>query len=284
LQLVVGLETQVPSQSLVRILPGIGAILLLAWLAIAALVLAWARSIRSRELATELEAERRERARLGEMSLAAAGLAHETKNPLGLILGLAQRLQGDTGESDAARDTAEQIMDAADRATARLSDFINFARLSSPKVDEVAAAEVLGRVGSALRPDFDEAGVKLELAAGDLKIRCDPGMLEQILVNLLLNSLQASPAGTTTSVRLERHGQLANLTVADQGRGIAPHLLPELFKPYVSDRPDGHGLGLAIVKRIAEQHGWAIAVKSEPGRGAAFTLSGIRVAGVERNR
>jgi signal transduction histidine kinase len=280
LQLFVGLDAGLTPGALREVAARVAGVLLLAWAAIAALVLAWCRSIHSRDLTAALDAERRERARLAEMSLAAAGLAHETKNPLGLILGLAQRLASNPDVNPGGRATAEQIMDAADRATARLSDFINFAHLPTPNIGDVSAPEVLGRVVAALRPDFDEAGVRLVLTSDDLRIRCDAGMLEQVLVNLLLNSLQASRAGTTTTVRLEYGGASATLSVTDQGRGIAPALLPDIFKPYTTGHPGGHGLGLAIVKRIVEQHGWSIAVRSEVDGGATFALSGIHV--VER--
>ena len=121
LQLYVGLPARLPAHVMRAMLARIGTVLVLAWAAIAAIALAWSRSIRSRDLAASLEIERRERARLGEMNLAAAGLAHETKNPLGLILGLAQQLSSDPGLSAKARVKAEQIVDAADRATAQLS-------------------------------------------------------------------------------------------------------------------------------------------------------------------
>jgi signal transduction histidine kinase len=103
-------------------------------------------------------------------------------------------------------------------------------------------------------------------------------MLSQILVNLLLNSLHASPAGTTVSVRAETHGKFADLSVEDQGSGIEPSLLPDIFKPYISGRSDGHGLGLAVVNRLVEQHGWTIRVESQVGRGTRITISGIRIA------
>lgn len=253
-------------------------ILLVAWVAIATLVLAWSWSIRSRDLRMALETERRERERLAEMSLAAAGLAHETRNPLGLILGVAQRLAAASDVDRTAREAAEQIMDAADRATARLSDFIHFARIPVPQVMEVSAVEVLNRVTSVLRPDFEEAGVRLALSVEDLRIHCDPTMLEQVIINLLLNSLQASQAGSTTRVRLERQGASAILVVMDEGLGITADLMPNIFKPYVSGRPDGHGLGLAIVKRIVEQHGWAVHVSSASKVGTSFTVAGIRVS------
>lgn len=278
LQLFVGLDAVLTPRALQEVVTRVAGVLVLAWAAIAALVLAWSRSIYSRDLAAALDAERREGARLAEMSLAAAGLAHETKNPLGLILGLAQRLANNPEGNAAGREAAEQIMDAADRATARLSDFINFAHLPTPNIGDVSAPELLGRIVGALRPDFDEAGVRLVLAADDLRIRCDAGMLEQVLVNLLLNSLQASDAGTTTTLTLAYRQGSATLAVADEGRGIEPDLLPDLFKPYVTGRAGGHGLGLAIVKRIVEQHGWAIAVAKEASGGATFTLSGIQIA------
>jgi signal transduction histidine kinase len=281
LVLVAGFDPSVNGRALREVVMRVIATLLVAWIAIAALTRAWVRDIRGRDLRAALDDERRERSRLAEMSLAAAGLAHETKNPLGLILGLAQRLNADPSTPVAAKQVAEQIMDAADHATARLSDFINFARIPTPQMQDVAAPEVLGRVVAAMKPDFDEAGVRLLLTADELRIRCDPSMLEQVLVNLLLNSLQASSAGTTTSVRLCRQGDRATLSVADQGRGIPARLLPEIFKPYVSGRPDGHGLGLAIVNRIVEQHAWSITVDSNPGQGTTFTLAGLVASDTE---
>jgi signal transduction histidine kinase len=103
-------------------------------------------------------------------------------------------------------------------------------------------------------------------------------MMEQVLMNLLLNSLQASERGTLVSLRLESRGATADLVVEDQGRGIPPSLLRDVFKPYVTSRAEGHGLGLAIVKRIVDQHGWTIAVRSVEGRGTRVTIAGIPVA------
>lgn len=177
------------------------------------------------------------------------------------------------------RDGATQILDAADRASARLSDFITFARMPAPVMQPVAVREALGRVVAALRADFAEARVGLELDAEDVRVECDGAMLEQLVVNLLLNSLQASSPGTATRVSLARRGGGLELAVADQGKGIAPELLPDVFRPYVTGRPDGHGLGLAIVQRIADQHGWAVAVDTAVGRGTTFRVTGLRGPG-----
>jgi two-component system sensor histidine kinase HydH len=112
----------------------------------------------------------------------------------------------------------------------------------------------------------------------------DEDMLRQVLVNLLLNSLQASPEGSRVEVRMERHGVRATLVVADQGCGIPPELLPNIFKPYVAGNPDGHGLGLAIVKRFVEDHGWTIKADSQLNRGTVITVSGIMLLQAERNQ
>ena len=252
--------------------------LALSWSAILGFALAWARNIRSRDLSAALEVERSERARLGDLNLAAAGLAHETMNPLGLIHGFAQQLANDPKTSPQGRDTAEQIIEETDRAAARLSDFINFARHVEVDITSISAQAVIGRVTEALRPEYESGGVELTAAGPELKLACDRGMFEQVLVNLLLNSLAASRPGATTQVTWAREGPRASVTVSDEGGGIEPSLLPDVFKPYVTGRVDGHGLGLAIVKQIADRHGWSIAIESEPGVGTRISLGGIDVA------
>lgn len=253
-------------------------VLVLVWSMIAMLAMAWVRSIRSRDLIAAFEAEQRKRARLMELNLAAAGLAHETKNPLGLILGLAQRMANDPLMSEAAREAAEQIMDEADRAASRLSDFLNFASLPKPQLREVAIDEVIARVTRTLKSDFEYAGVELSLELAPCLVAVDVGMIEQVLVNLLLNSLSACEAGSRVSIILVCHQLSASLMVIDQGCGIAPELLPDIFKPYVTGRSAGHGLGLAVVRRIVEQHGWSISAQSRQGQGATFSITGLKIA------
>ncbi len=239
---------------------------------------AWIMTIRSGLLAEQLEAERARLNHLEELGLAAAGLAHETKNPLGIVLGLAQRITGNPRVPEESRVMAEHIIDEVDKATARVGNFLTFARQRQAKEERVDVQGVVARVADVMRADFSSAGVKLALACAPMRILADEEMLSQILVNLLLNSLHASSAGTTVTVRAAAHGASAQLCVEDQGSGIEPDLLPHIFKPYVSGRADGHGLGLAVVKRFVEQQGWAIRAESQVGRGTRITISGIRIA------
>ncbi len=254
-----------------------------AFLFVAASLVAWMMGIRSHLLAEQLINERARRAHLEELGLTAAGLAHETKNPLGIISGITERVLADQRTPEESRAMLEHVLDEVDKATARLGDFIAFARPNKARIKSVDARTVFPKVEAVLRPDFDEAGVALEVDCPTLSIHADREMLEQILVNLLLNSLHASSAGGRVTVHLQRHGSAAVLKVEDHGEGIPENLLPNIFKPYVVGNPSGHGLGLAIVKRFVEEHGWNIQVVSRIGEGTAVTISGIEVSGSQED-
>ena len=251
---------------------------------ILALVLAWVQSNRQRSLQDRLRHERTERERWQELSLAASGLAHETKNPLGIIRGLAQRIVDTAEGSDADRDRAQKIVDQADRAAARLGDFLSYARIREPELDVIDLGPMLSRAVNVLQPDFEAAGVPVELDIDDVRIRADREMLMQIFLNLVLNSLEASEPGQPLVIRCRVRGAWARLTFEDHGSGIEPAFLSRVFKPYVSGRPEGHGLGLAIVQRFVEQHGWAISVDSKPGRGTRFHIDGLSVVIAQEGR
>jgi signal transduction histidine kinase len=258
---------------------GMSVTLIVILLFVGASTVAWVMAIRSGLLAEQLELERARRSRLEELGLAAAGLAHETKNPLGIIMGLSQQIARSPGVTPDDRVMLEHIIDEVDRATARLGSFMTFAQQREVQMTALEARTVVTKVAKVLKPDFDSAGVSLAVDCPPVKVLADEEMLSQVLVNLLLNSLHASSAGTTVTVRVASQGKSADLTVQDQGSGIEPELLPHIFKPYVSGRSEGHGLGLAVVKRFVEEQGWSVAVASQLQRGTTVTISGIRLCG-----
>jgi signal transduction histidine kinase len=255
-----------------------GPIVASALACILAVTAVWIAGIRRRLLAGALAAERLRSAHLEELGLAAAGLAHETKNPLGIIMGMAQQIAARPDIPAESRAMLEHIMDEVDKASSRLGNFMNFARQRTPELTAVRVDRLCREVAEIMGPDFEAGGVALSVEVPPASIAADGAMLRQILVNLLLNSLHASPAGTTTRVVLRPHGRRLALAVEDQGHGIAPELLPDIFKPYTSGSATGHGLGLAIVKRMVEAHGWRIQPASTPPRGTTMTISGIKHA------
>jgi two-component system, NtrC family, sensor histidine kinase HydH len=255
-----------------------------AILLLTASVAAWIMVIRSRLLAEQLRTERARSAHLEDLGLAAAGLAHETKNPLGIISGIAQQIARNPEVPGQCKVMLETIVDEVDKSASRLGHFMTFAKQREINAVQLDIQELATRIAEIMQPEFDAAGVTLEVNCPLRTIVADEDMLRQVLVNLLLNSLLASPESSTVTVRMERHGARATLVVADQGCGILPELLPDIFKPYVAGNPDGHGLGLAIVKRFVEDHGWTITADSQLNLGTVITVSGIVLVQGERDQ
>ncbi|MFH0730412.1 MAG: ATP-binding protein [Pseudomonadota bacterium] len=243
---------------------------------------AWIMTIRNRLLVQQLKMKCARTAHLENLGLAAAGLAHETKNPLGIISGIAQQIARDPQVPEQSRVMIETIIDEVDKSASRLGHFMTFARPGEIRTSSFDARKLIARITEILQPEFDAAGVALEADCPAVSIVADEEMLRQILVNLLLNSLDASSPGGIITLRMKRYSTGASLVVEDQGRGISPDLLPNIFKPYVTDNPDGHGLGLAIVKRFAEDHGWTIEAESRLNRGTLVKISGIVLSGEAR--
>jgi two-component system, NtrC family, sensor histidine kinase HydH len=258
--------------------------LAIAVLLLTASVAAWIMVIRSRLLTEQLRMERARSAHLEDLGLAAAGLAHETKNPLGIISGIAQQIARDPEVPEKSKAMLDAIIDEVDKSASRLGHFMTFAKHRAIRAVPVDIQDLAHRIARVLQPEFDAAGVDLKVSCTPSLLLADEDMLRQILVNLLLNSLEASLKGSRVEVRTARQGLRAALVVADQGRGIQPELLPDIFKPYVAGNPDGHGLGLAIVKRFVEDHGWTIKAESQPNRGTVVTVSGITLLHGERDQ
>jgi signal transduction histidine kinase len=254
-----------------------------AMLLLTASIAAWIMVIRSRLLAEQLRTERARSAHLEDLGLAAAGLAHETKNPLGIISGIAQQIARNPEVPEQSRVMIETIIDEVDKSASRMGHFMTFAKQREIHAVPLDIRKLVTRIAEILQPEFDAARVTLEVNCPLMTIVADEDMLRQVLVNLLLNSLQASPEGGRVMVRMETDGSRATLVVKDQGCGILPELLPDIFKPYVAGNPDGHGLGLAIVKRFVEDHGWTIKADSQLNLGTVITVSGIMPVQGERD-
>lgn len=247
-------------------------------IAISFLFLAWSYAIRNRELQLRLASERNKSEHVDELELAAAGLAHETKNPLGIIRGLAQNISGDKANSKKTRKMAQDIMEETDVTTARLGDFLSYAKFRSPNPVNINTKEYIKKITSLLKDDFDNADVKLVISLEPETILADKDMLSQILMNLLTNSLRftGKDGKITLSIR-NKSNKTAELKVEDNGAGIPADILPNILKPYITSSSKGYGIGLAIVKRITEQSGWSIKVNSTLKKGTTVTISNISV-------
>ncbi len=272
-----------------------------AWLAIGILVGAAASALMSRIVARRLirrarAAERRARdaARLAEIGAMTGGLAHEIKNPLSSIGLNAQLLAEGVDELPVDGDVKGRLtrrVGALRREVERLrdilSDFLKFAGALRLEPRPTDVNVVVEEMADFFMPQAEAAGVRLrtELAPGELVAPLDATHFKQALLNLLLNALQAmAPSGRSQSgpsgeliIRTERavrdEGGACVVHVIDTGPGMTAEHLEKIFTPYFTTKSGGSGLGLPTARRIIEEHGGALEVHSEPGRGTDFAIS-----------
>ncbi|MCX8107179.1 MAG: ATP-binding protein, partial [Verrucomicrobiae bacterium] len=241
--------------------------------------LAWRGLLKSSELEVRLARAAELNARLKEMNLAAAGLAHETKNPLNIIRGLAQVISKLDTVPDEIRQKSKQIIEETDRVTAQLNDFINYSRPREVHRKNVDLNAVVTEVARALTHDLEEKSIQLDVQQGLPRVEADEALLRQALFNLILNAIQAVPSQGQIQVVAQRTTptEIA-LEIRDNGPGVPPEHRTEIFKPYFTTHETGTGLGLAVVQQIVFAHGWDIECLSNQPRGAIFRISHMRVA------
>lgn len=216
---------------------------------------------------------------LKEMNLAAAGLAHETRNPLNLIRGLAQMITLQAKDAPKLREHATTIMEETDRVTVQLNEFINYSKPREPQLMPIQVSRLVADVARTLVPDIEEKRIELRQPESDLFIEADEQLLRQALFNVLLNATQAVAPGGRIEVRLTATGpREAVLEVCDDGPGVPAADRAAIFKPYVTMRPKGVGLGLAIVAQIAAAHHWEVACLANEPHGALFRFTHLKIA------
>lgn len=225
------------------------------------------------------ERARQEEERVRTASLAAVGelaaaVAHEVKNPLQGIAGAVDILSQDFKPGDPHREIALEVTRQVRRLDATVRDLLVFARPQVPRKQRVELAPMIERIRSVLREEPDLHGVEIECdLPPEFTVAADPAMLEQVFLNLILNSAQAMPSGGKVTVEARRRGGESEITVADTGKGIPANIRAEIFKPFFTTKHKGTGLGLAIVRKVIEAHGGRIAVESEEGVGTAIALT-----------
>jgi signal transduction histidine kinase len=224
------------------------------------------------------EARRSERlAALGQMS---AGLAHEIRNPLGVIRGSAEMLNLKLQQTNPlASELAGYILSETNRLSALVARFLDFARPMSLELSPGNLAEVTDRALEAARAQRPDAKIQVErnYATGLPPVPMDERLCEQVFVNLALNAYDAMEAeGGKLRVEIARllHAGVDGVEVIfrDTGPGIPPELRQQIFNPFFTTKKSGVGLGLAVVSKIVDEHHGSLRVDSEPGQGACFRV------------
>lgn len=211
-------------------------------------------------------------ATLGEL---AAGLAHEIRNPLAGIAGVMDIIGRDLPEKSPARAVLKDVKHEVMRVNRIVTDLLETAR---PKPPDFRAADLNATTEHAVifaRQQALSKPVKVELHKSEPLplVEHDPGQIQQVLLNLVLNAIQAIDGAGQVRVKTEAQDGLAYVTVEDTGHGIDPEDLPNIFRPFYTTKGHGTGLGLSLARRIVEDHGGRLTVSSVLGKGSTFLVS-----------
>jgi two-component system sensor histidine kinase HydH len=225
-----------------------------------------------------LEEEIHRQERLSELGNLAATVAHEIRNPLNSISMGMQRLKAEFTPVQDANEYSHFLtlmQNEVERLNRTVEQFLSLARPLKLSPEPIHIEELIGEITTLLDAQAEASNVQMQFktAPGLPPVRADRNYLKQLLLNLILNGIQAMSAGGPLSLEAFRENQSLQLTVRDRGTGIQPGQLGKIFEPYFTTKPSGSGLGLAIARRIAEAHGGKINVQSEPGQGACFCVS-----------
>ena len=241
--------------------------------------LAWRNLRRTSDLQIRLVRASELNSHLKELNLAAAGLAHETRNPLNLIRGQAQLIARLPDASPDVRDKSKIIVDETDKVTAQLTEFINYSRPREVRRTKIALTAACAEIVRTLGYDIGEKKLRVEVGGDPLAIEADEQLLRQVLFNLLINATQAVDDGGQIKIEVRRASATeAILDVRDDGHGVAAENRQEIFKPYFTTHQKGTGLGLAVVSQIVLAHGWEIACLPNEPRGTIFRLTHLKIA------
>ena len=215
--------------------------------------------------------------KLASIGRLSAGVAHEINNPLTTILTSAMLIQEDLSPDDPAYEEMQIIANEALRCRKIVTSLLDFARQTKPQkkfadINEVVNESVLLTKKQAA---FKDIKVKADMEADIPELMFDKGQIEQAIINLLLNAVEATPEGGTVAISTAHNTNrnCARIIISDSGQGIDSDKINNIFEPFFTTKETGTGLGLAITHGIIEQHNGTIYVASRKGEGTTFTIN-----------
>ncbi len=250
----------------------------------------------------ELEQEMQRRNRLAALGELSAGVAHEIRNPLGIIKNSAEMLRDRIQDDTKRRELTQYIVEEVNRLNKVVTNFLQFARPARPNLEPIDINETLERTINSLERETRSSNIVIEKSFAENlpPVMADPEQCHQVFLNLCMNAFQAMNGAGTLRVATELNpqtatadgdtskrgnnyspvlpsmsevGLMADISISDTGPGIPPEQLSRIFDPFFSTRDDGVGLGLSLVHKIVENHGGRIGVTSSHGSGTVFVIS-----------
>jgi signal transduction histidine kinase len=212
--------------------------------------------------------------RLSALGTLSAGMAHEIKNPLGSIMGSIEILEAAVPEGDERQEFVRILRKEIQRLSGIVSSHLDLVRPANPERQPHDPAQIARSVVELTRKQATNQGVELTLeSADDLPtVMVDGQQIQQAVLNLVINAIQALPAGGHIRVALDHHDQRLRIIVEDDGPGLDATALKQVFEPFFTTKQGGTGLGLSIAFQIADQHGGDLRVENRNRGGARFCL------------
>ncbi len=224
----------------------------------------------------DLESEMRENERLAAVGRMAAGVAHEVRNPLSSIKGLALLLKDKFSRESREFETTGLLIQEVERMNRTISELLSFARPAALDLQIIDLQDLLSDSLQLVSADTSSEQILTSLHCQEQlpEIHADRDRLSQVFINILLNAVQAMEQGGTLEIiaRMSGTGTAVEILFKDSGTGIHPDHLSQLFFPYFTTKSGGTGIGLAISQKIVVDHGGTIRVESEPGRGTTVVV------------
>lgn len=212
--------------------------------------------------------------RLASVGTMAASIAHEVNNPLTTIKILIHSLREQIPTNDSKRDDLEIVQREIDKISTLVLRLMQFARPSEPELAITDLGVILGRVVELVRPKAQLSGIVVHEHGRPLPpVMADPAQLGQVFLNILLNAVDATPAGGTIKVITENSEDGVIVTIWNSGVGLDPALTDRIFDPFFTTKATGTGLGLAIAQMIVDKHNGSIRAIGHGDSGTSFRIS-----------
>jgi len=231
-------------------------------------------------MATELEAARgreaelRRKERLSTLGEAAMVIAHEVRNPLGIIKTSSDLVRARAKLGPKEEQLLDYVTEEVHRIDNLLTEVLDFAHPKEPRRSHFALSEVIDRIHGFLAPEITHKGLTLTIEdkAGEARVSADRDQIYEAVLNLVINAMDAIPRGGHVEVRLAADARSVSIDVADNGPGVKPELRGRIFNPFFTTKAKGTGLGLAKVATVVEAHRGTVECLEEPGGGACFRI------------
>ncbi|GAB6155961.1 ATP-binding protein [Desulfosporosinus burensis] len=222
-----------------------------------------------------LEGEIRRTERVTALGHMSAGLAHEIRNPLGIMKVSIQMLAQEKSNDEVVADYCRVLQEECERLNRLVSEFLSFARPKEPVRERIALGKLLDEGVSIIQPALWQNHIELVQVRNPIdqqEVEVDPDQIKQVILNILLNAIDAQGEGGMIQLEGVQKGGFVGFAVSDEGPGISPDAMPYIYDPFFTTKEKGTGLGLSVVHRILDQHGGKISTANRSERGVRVEI------------